>query len=95
MVSFVYNALAILVASGALVIVRIPPEFADLGELVSVLPVITIAQVGQVLQDPDSGIELDGRVLEKLCGVYRNARVVVFPTSAFREVGTSSSRRGG
>ena len=41
--SFVYNTLAILFASGALVDVRIPPEFAGLGELVSVLPVIAIA----------------------------------------------------
>ncbi|OCK74253.1 copper-translocating P-t [Lepidopterella palustris CBS 459.81] len=41
--SFVYNTLAILLASGALVNVRLPPEFAGLGELVSVLPVIAIA----------------------------------------------------
>ncbi|KAI1638272.1 copper-translocating P-type ATPase [Biscogniauxia mediterranea] len=47
--SFVYNILAVLLASGALVTarsgasVRIPPEFAGLGELVSVLPVIAIA----------------------------------------------------
>jgi len=41
--SFIYNTLAILFASGALVNVRIPPEFAGLGELVSVLPVIAIA----------------------------------------------------
>jgi Cu2+-exporting ATPase len=41
--SFVYNTLAILFASGALINVRIPPKFAGLGELVSVLPVIAIA----------------------------------------------------
>jgi Cd2+-exporting ATPase len=41
--SFIYNTLAILFASGALVNVRIPLEFAGLGELVSVLPVIAIA----------------------------------------------------
>lgn len=41
--SFIYNTLAILFASGALVDVRIPPEFAGLGELISVLPVIAIA----------------------------------------------------
>jgi len=41
--SFIYNTIAILFASGALVNVRIPPEFAGLGELVSVLPVIAIA----------------------------------------------------
>ena len=41
--AFVYNTLAILFASGALIDVRIPPEFAGLGELVSVLPVIAIA----------------------------------------------------
>jgi P-type E1-E2 ATPase len=38
--SFVYNLFAILLAAGAFVHVRIPPEFAGLGELVSVLPVI-------------------------------------------------------
>jgi Cd2+-exporting ATPase len=41
--SFVYNTVAILLASGALVNARIPPEYAGLGELVSVLPVIAIA----------------------------------------------------
>ncbi|KAK4233839.1 E1-E2 ATPase-domain-containing protein [Achaetomium macrosporum] len=43
--SFVYNLLAILLAAGVLVHVgdggvRIPPQFAGLGELVSVLPVV-------------------------------------------------------
>ncbi|KUJ11796.1 heavy metal translocatin [Mollisia scopiformis] len=47
--SFVYNVLALLFASGALVNARngvalnIPPQYAGLGELVSVLPVIAIA----------------------------------------------------
>ena len=41
--AFVYNTLAILLASGALVDARIPPEYAGLGELVSVLPVVAIA----------------------------------------------------
>jgi heavy metal translocating P-type ATPase len=41
--SFIYNTVAILLASGALVNARIPPEYAGLGELVSVLPVIAIA----------------------------------------------------
>lgn len=41
--SFVYNTLAVLLAAGAFVNVRIPPEFAGLGELVSVLPVIAAA----------------------------------------------------
>ncbi|KAF2801900.1 copper-translocating P-t [Mytilinidion resinicola] len=47
--SFIYNVLALLFASGALVsaskdtVVRIPPQYAGLGELVSVLPVIAIA----------------------------------------------------
>ncbi|KAF7542252.1 hypothetical protein G7Z17_g11738 [Cylindrodendrum hubeiense] len=41
--SFVYNIFAILLASGAFVKARIPPEFAGLGELVSVLPVIAAA----------------------------------------------------
>ncbi|KAI5865102.1 heavy metal translocatin [Durotheca rogersii] len=49
--SFVYNVFAVLLAAGAFVKaaggdgdeVRIPPEFAGLGELVSVLPVIVVA----------------------------------------------------
>ena len=44
--SFVYNFFAILLAAGAFVTlndVRIPPELAGLGELVSVLPVIVAA----------------------------------------------------
>ncbi|UNI22460.1 hypothetical protein JDV02_008349 [Purpureocillium takamizusanense] len=41
--SFVYNTVAVLLASGALVKARIPPQFAGLGELVSVLPVILAA----------------------------------------------------
>ena len=44
--SFIYNLFAILLAAGAFVTlhgVRIPPEFAGLGELVSVLPVIIAA----------------------------------------------------
>jgi Cu2+-exporting ATPase len=41
--SFVYNIFAVLLAAGAFVNVRIPPEFAGLGELVSVLPVIAAA----------------------------------------------------
>ncbi|KHO00451.1 cation transport ATPase [Metarhizium album ARSEF 1941] len=41
--SAVYNVLAILLASGALVKVRIPPAYAGLGEIVSVVPVIVAA----------------------------------------------------
>jgi len=41
--SFVYNLLAILLAAGAFVNARIPPQYAGLGEIVSVLPVILIA----------------------------------------------------
>ncbi|KAF1951952.1 copper-translocating P-t [Byssothecium circinans] len=41
--SFVYNLVAVLLAGGAFVNVRLPPAFAGLGELVSVLPVIAIA----------------------------------------------------
>ncbi|KAI8312388.1 P-type cation-transporting [Colletotrichum sp. SAR11_59] len=41
--SFVYNLFAILLGSGAFVNARIPPEFAGLGELASVLPVIAAA----------------------------------------------------
>ncbi|KAK8167638.1 E1-E2 ATPase-domain-containing protein [Phyllosticta citribraziliensis] len=42
--SFVYNVFAILLAAGAFPSgVRIPPQFAGLGEVVSVLPVIAVA----------------------------------------------------
>lgn len=41
--SFVYNLFAILLAAGAFVTVRIPPAYAGIGELVSVLPVIGVA----------------------------------------------------
>ncbi|XP_044723949.1 e1-E2 ATPase domain-containing protein [Hirsutella rhossiliensis] len=41
--SFVYNALAVLLAAGALVRARVPPQYAGLGELVSVLPVVAAA----------------------------------------------------
>jgi Cd2+-exporting ATPase len=41
--SFIYNLLAVFLAAGALVKVRIAPEFAALGEMVSVLPVMLIA----------------------------------------------------
>lgn len=41
--SFIYNTFAVLLAAGAFVKARIPPEFAGLGELVSVLPVIIAA----------------------------------------------------
>ncbi|KAF4501382.1 Cu2+-exporting ATPase [Fusarium agapanthi] len=41
--SFVYNTFAVLLAAGTFVNARIPPEYAGLGELVSVLPVILAA----------------------------------------------------
>lgn len=41
--SAVYNVLAILLAAGAFVNIRIPPAYAGLGEIVSVLPVIFAA----------------------------------------------------
>lgn len=41
--SAVYNVVAVLFGAGAFVSVRIPPAFAGLGELVSVLPVIAAA----------------------------------------------------
>ncbi|KAI0310985.1 heavy metal translocatin [Amylostereum chailletii] len=41
--SFVYNAVAVLLAAGAFVKVRIAPEYAGLGEMVSVVPVVAIA----------------------------------------------------
>lgn len=40
--SFIYNTVAVLLAAGAFPKARIPPEFAGLGEIVSVLPVIAI-----------------------------------------------------
>ena len=43
--SFVYNLFAILLAAGVFVRARVPPEFAGLGELVSVLPVIAAAML--------------------------------------------------
>ena len=41
--SFVYNLLAILLAGGAFVKFSIRPEYAGLGEMVSILPVILVA----------------------------------------------------
>ena len=41
--SFVYNFFAILLAAGAFVDFSIPPAFAGVGEIVSVLPVIAVA----------------------------------------------------
>lgn len=43
--SFLYNIFAVTLAAGAFVKIRIPPEFAGLGELVSVLPVILVAML--------------------------------------------------
>ena len=41
--ALIYNAFAILLAAGAFPRTRIPPQYAGLGEIVSVLPVIAIA----------------------------------------------------
>lgn len=41
--SCVYNIVAILLAAGAFPHTRIPPQFAGLGEIVSILPVIAVA----------------------------------------------------
>ncbi|KAL8741882.1 MAG: hypothetical protein Q9190_005561 [Brigantiaea leucoxantha] len=41
--AFTYNTFAILLAAGAFPNARIPPQYAGLGEIVSVLPVIVIA----------------------------------------------------
>ncbi|KAM3164003.1 HMA domain-containing protein [Lachancea thermotolerans] len=41
--SFVYNFFAILLAAGAFVNFKIPPEYAGLGELISVVPVVVAA----------------------------------------------------
>jgi Cu2+-exporting ATPase len=43
--SFIYNVVAILLAAGAFPYARISPQFAGLGEVVSVLPVIAIAML--------------------------------------------------
>ena len=40
--SGIYNSCAILLAAGVLVKARIPPAYAGLGELVSILPVILV-----------------------------------------------------
>ncbi|KID86765.1 cation transport ATPase [Metarhizium guizhouense ARSEF 977] len=49
--SAVYNVLAILLASGAFVNIRIPPAYAGLGEVVSVVPVI-VAAMTMLLKKP-------------------------------------------
>ena len=41
--AFVYNLFAVLLAGGAFVKARIPPAYAGLGEIVSVLPVVGVA----------------------------------------------------
>ena len=41
--SAVYNFFAILLAAGAFVRARVPPAYAGLGEVVSVLPVVLVA----------------------------------------------------
>jgi Cu2+-exporting ATPase len=48
--SAVYNVVAILLAAGAFVNVRIPPAYAGLGEIVSVLPVILAAMTMLLLK---------------------------------------------
>ena len=41
--AFIYNVFAILLAAGAFVNIRISPQYAGLGELISIMPVIIIA----------------------------------------------------
>lgn len=41
--AFVYNTVAVLFAAGAFVHVRLAPQYAGLGEMVSVLPVVIVA----------------------------------------------------
>ena len=41
--NFVYNLFAMLLAAGTFVNTRTPPRFANLGELISVLPIIAAA----------------------------------------------------
>ena len=41
--SFVYNSVAVLAASGALRVWRVEPQWAGLGELISVCPVVGVA----------------------------------------------------
>ena len=56
--SFVYNLSAILLAGAAFVHARIPPQYAGLGEIVSVLPVILVAlQLRFFTSRYDSGME--------------------------------------
>ncbi|KAL8792657.1 MAG: hypothetical protein Q9195_004717 [Heterodermia aff. obscurata] len=43
----VYNLFAVLLAAGAFVEVRIPPAYAGLGEIVSVVPLVGVAQLDQ------------------------------------------------
>jgi len=43
-----YNVGAVLLAAGVFVHVRIPPAFAGLGEIVSVLPVVLHSLLAQV-----------------------------------------------
>lgn len=43
--SFTYNLFAVLLAAGLLVKFRIPPEYAALGKVVSIIPVIGIAML--------------------------------------------------
>ncbi|KAK4574266.1 hypothetical protein LTR86_002027 [Recurvomyces mirabilis] len=56
--SFVYNLFAILLAGGAFVHARIAPQYAGLGEVVSVLPVILVAwQLRFFTKQYGSGLE--------------------------------------
>jgi Cu2+-exporting ATPase len=41
--AFIYNLFAVLLTAGAFVRVRIAPEYAALGEMVSIVPVVLIA----------------------------------------------------
>ncbi|KAI9771886.1 MAG: hypothetical protein M1840_001656 [Geoglossum simile] len=57
--AFVYNLFAILLAAGAFVNARIPPQYAGLGELVSVLPIVLIA------------LQLSGRKVSDDCNILQ------------------------
>ncbi|KAK0345250.1 hypothetical protein LTR91_000934 [Friedmanniomyces endolithicus] len=56
--SFLYNVVAILLAGGAFVRARIAPQYAGLGEIVSVLPVVLVAvQLRLFKKEYPSGLE--------------------------------------
>lgn len=75
--SFVYNLLAILLAGCAFVHARIAPQYAGLGEIISVLPIILVAvQLRFFTREYANGLEY-----QRLCGEGQNVLLV---TCSFR-----------